>query len=148
MRSKLLTYFCVASFALGLAVSAAVQAEVPPVSDAQLATDATLIASGRVTAVSELDDSTYPGGKKEGALVTAHYTVTMDVSSVEKGSLSAEDRSLQFTAYSNTHVPAHWVGGTNTMRLEVRPGDEIKVYLQREGDHWVLFHHLGLWLRR
>ncbi|WP_125903152.1 hypothetical protein [Luteibacter rhizovicinus] len=80
--------------------------------------------------------------------MTAHYTVTMDVSSVEKGSLSAEDRSLQFTGYSNTHVPAHWVGGTNTMRLEVRPGDEIKVYLQREGDHWVLFHHLGLWLRR
>jgi len=137
-----------ATFTLGLSVCAVLRAEVPPVSDAQLATDATLIATGRITAVSERDESSYPGERMAGALVTAHYTVTMEVISVEKGSLSPADYSLQFTGYSNTHVPAHWVGGTNTMRLDLRSGDEIKVYLRQEGDHWVLFHHLGLWLRR
>lgn len=148
MRTKFRPYFRVAIFALGLSAFTVLRAEVPPVSDAQLADDATLIATGFVTTVSNRDDTSYPGGRMAGALVTTHYTVTMEVSHVEKGSLSSSDHSLQFTGSFNTRVPAHWVGGTNTMRLEVRPGDEIKVYLRREGDHWVLFHHSGLWLRR
>ena len=126
-----------------------VYAEVPPMSDKQLTNQAALIATGYVKAVSVRDEVVHPNWSQHWVkLVTAYFTVTMEVENVEKGALAPGEHQIQFTGYRNVETPRHWVGGTNTLRLDLRTGDTIKVYLQREQNQWVLFHHMGIWLRR
>jgi hypothetical protein len=126
-------------------VSMPALAEVPPMSDAQLMSQAALIASGYVVSVSERDAREVRDG---GLLVTAHYVVTMAVEQVQKGKLLPGQHEIRFTGYRNTETPPHWVGGSNTLRLELQAGDLIKVYLAHDGNDWVLFHHNGIWMSR
>ncbi len=134
------------AFLLVWLVSATARAEVPPISDADLQSGAELIVTGYVTNVTERDDVSYPA--KGQRLVVGRWTVTLHMEAVEKGQLPPGNKELRFTGYRNIVVPRGWVGGTNTLRLTPRVGDEVKVYLTRSEDDWQLFHHLGLWLRR
>ena len=145
MKTSLLFGLTVVVF--GIVRCASVWAEVPPISDEQLANQATLIVTGFITAISERDETTHPSKDSRATLVTADYTVTMTVETVEKGNLPHNNHTLQFTGYRNIHVPVHWMGGTNTLRLDLQAGDEIKVYLEGKEGHWALFHHMGIWLR-
>lgn len=121
-------------------------AEVPPMSDSALEAAADLVVTGVVTAVSEKDETSYPArGQK---LVTAHYTVTLQVEAVEKGRQLAPAETLRFTGERNVVSPRSWLGGTNTLRLTLLPGDEVKAYLAQRSGEWHLLHHQGLWLRR
>ncbi|MDP9651532.1 hypothetical protein [Paraburkholderia caledonica] len=81
-------------------------------------------------------------------LVTANYTVTMEVDQIEIGELPPGEHRIQFTGWQNVKTPPHWMGGSNTLRLPLQSGDEIKVYLERHDNQWVLFHHMGIWMRR
>ncbi len=138
---------CVATALLAAShLGATARAEVPPISDAAMQSDAELIATGIVTGVSEQDQTSYPApGQK---LVTGTWTITMDVEAVEKGRLAPGETVVRFTGERNVAVPKGWLGGTNTLRLTPLPGDEVKAYLIREPGGWQLFHHDGLWLRR
>lgn len=137
--------------------------EVPPLSDEQLTEHADLIVTGYVESMTERDEVRYPVemGVEQSAfeklveffgprpkLVSAIYTVTVNVEQVEKGELPSGEQRIQFTGQCNVVTPKHWMGGTNTMRVSLQPGDGVKVYLERDGDHWRLFHHMGLWMRR
>jgi hypothetical protein len=152
---------CIAVISAVMLTAASAQAEVPPMSEERLAEHAELIATGYVETVVEHDDVQYPddaGNRStldaivslfEGRpkLVTATYTVTMEVEHLDKGTLAPGEHQIQFTGFQNKETPAHWMGGANTLRLHLEPGDTIKVYLDREGDTWALFHHMGIWLR-
>lgn len=146
---------------LSIAISA--RAEVPPMSDEQLTDRADLIATGYVDSVVERDEVQYPAEETversavdrligffspRPKLVTANYTITMEVVQVDKGMLPPGEHRIQFTGRQNVQTPEHWMGGANTLRLQLQSGDTIKVYLAREDNQWVLFHHMGLWLRR
>ncbi|KFG97190.1 hypothetical protein GQ56_0111575 [Burkholderia paludis] len=155
--------FCIAIASTVMMLAMPVRAEVPPMSDDQLASQADLIATGYVDSVVEHDEVRYPDEESversavdalvdffrpRPRLVTAIYTVTMEVQQIDKGALPPGERRLQFTARENVQTPKHWMGGTNTLRLSLQSGDTIRVYLERNDDQWVLFHHMGLWLRR
>ena len=115
-------------------------------SDADMQSAAELIATGIVINVSEKDETSYPArGQK---LVRETWTITMNVEAVEKGQLAPGESAIRFTGERNVAVPKGWLGGTNTLRLTLQPGDEVKAYLIREAGGWRLFHHLGLWMRR
>ncbi|MGI4800683.1 MAG: hypothetical protein ACRYG8_43005 [Janthinobacterium lividum] len=144
MRSR--ASLACAALAVSLLAHWPARAEVPPMSDSALEAAADLVVTGVVTALSEKDETSYPArGQK---LVTAHYTVTLQVEAVEKGRQFAPAETLRFTAERNVTVPRSWLGGTNTLRLTLLPGDEVKAYLLQQSGEWRLFHHQGLWVRR
>ena len=127
-------------------LGATARAEVPPLSDAAMQSAADLIATGIVTGVAEKDETSYPApGQK---LVTGTWTITMTIEAVEKGRLAPGETAIRFTGERNVAVPKSWLGGTNTLRLTLQPGDEVKAYLIRESGGWRLFDHFGLWMQR
>lgn len=118
------------------------RAEVPPMGDAQLQAMAGLIVTGHVVSVSVRKEV-----HREGALerlVMAYHTVTMTVDSVQKGTVPGQAKQISFVGENNIETPKRWVGGSNTLRIPLHQGDHIKVYLVRQDDSWVLFHHMGI----
>jgi hypothetical protein len=156
------TGFFVLLTSLVLVIAIPAHAVVPPMSEDQLTERAELIATGYVDSVTEHDEVQYPVDdadelsiadrlvglfKPRAKLVTAIYTITMEVEHVDKGELPPGEHQIQFRGFQNVKTPEHWMGGADTLRLHLQPGDTIKVYLDREGDKWALFHHMGIWLR-
>lgn len=119
--------------ACGVGRSGSVRAEVGPLSMDQLNNEATLIAIGHVTRILERDET-------DGEFVVAHFTVRMNLMKVEKGSLPPESSELEFTGVRTLRKPPGFVGRLVTLREDLNVGDSVRVFLEREADHWQIWH--------
>jgi hypothetical protein len=127
----------------GLAIAAVMaaipssRAEVPPMSEAELSRTADLIVSGRVAAVHSWMD-------ERGEYVDARYTVAIDVGSIEKGEIKGNDKRIEFHAWRMIRRPRYWVGNGGTLRVDLKEGDNIKVYLTGGPESWGMFSRSGI----
>jgi hypothetical protein len=130
-------------FLSGLAIAAVVavippaKAEVPPMSEAELSRTADLIVSGRVAAVHSWMD-------ERGEFVDARYTVVIDVGSIEKGEIKGDGKRIEFLAWRTIRRPLGWVGPGGTLKVDLKEGDNVKVYLTGGAGSWAMFSRSGI----
>jgi hypothetical protein len=90
-------------------------------SEAELSRTAELIVSGRVAAVQSRMD-------ERGEYVDACYTVAIEVGSIEKGAIKGHGKRIELHAWRMIRRPRGWVGSGGTLRVDLKEGDNVKVY--------------------
>lgn len=73
-----------------------------------------------------------------------HYTVTIRVLTVEKGSATLGGSLLVFHGWGASERPTGWAGPRGTLNSPPAIGNRVKVLLKHGGDGWDLFAESGL----
>ncbi|MFC2248002.1 hypothetical protein ACETRX_00095 [Labrys portucalensis] len=126
-------------------------AAIPDMSPATFTTEADLILTGRLVAVTitrkvpewvkRRDDISF---FERGAFVDEVFTLAIEVGTVEKGSRGLAGKTIAAHGWRAHGRPPGWAGPGGTIRDLPAEGTRIKVWLRREQDGWDLMSPSGL----